>query len=192
MGDAASNQAVLAVSDLGQSNLDASPVTGAGAGGGGGGGGFIALDVSALSSLASEGQDTAAATATATAAPPRTPRTPKVVRSLSRKGERKPAADGDGNGAAGTGKRPPLSPLFVHVAAADDMSGLRPVHTPVAGTPGGKSRRLGRQPAPWLDPRRVVFFFATLSSVGTLILLYFTLSMSKMGGGGGGGGSDAR
>lgn len=85
MGDAASNQPVLAASDLGQSNLDA----GAGAGAVGGGG-FIALDVSALSSLAGDGPDT-------TAAPPRTP---KVVRSLSRKGERKPA-DGDGNGAAG-------------------------------------------------------------------------------------------
>uniref|UniRef100_A0A0E0ECD5 Uncharacterized protein n=1 Tax=Oryza meridionalis TaxID=40149 RepID=A0A0E0ECD5_9ORYZ len=184
MGDAASNQPVLAASDLGQSNLDGGGGGGAAAGGGGGGGGFIALDVSALSSLAGDGPDT-------TAAPPRTP---KVVRSLSRKGERKPA-DGDGNGAAGTGKRPPLSPLFVHVAAADDMVGLgRLVHTPVAGTPGGKSRRLGRQPAaPWLDPRRVVFFFATLSSVGTLILLYFTLSMSKMGGdSGGGGSSDAR
>uniref|UniRef100_A0A0D9WZQ4 Uncharacterized protein n=1 Tax=Leersia perrieri TaxID=77586 RepID=A0A0D9WZQ4_9ORYZ len=171
MGDAASNQPVLAASDLGQSNLDANPVTAAA------GGGFIALDVSALSSLAGDVPDTAAP-----------PRTPKVVRSLSRKGERKPA---DGDGGNGTpGKRPPLSPLFVHVAASDDMSGLRLVHTPVAGTPGGKSRRLGRQPAPWLDPRRVVFFFATLSSVGTLILLYFTLSMSKMGGGGGS--SDAR
>lgn len=67
-----------------------------------------------------------------------------------------------GGGGAGTGsERPPLSPLFVHVAAADD--GLRLAHTPGAvGTPGGKSRRLGRRPAPWLDPRRVVFLFATL------------------------------
>ncbi|KAG8080272.1 hypothetical protein GUJ93_ZPchr0007g6201 [Zizania palustris] len=177
MGDAASNQPVVAPSDLGQSNLNAST-----AAAGGGGGGFIALDVGALSSLAGDGPDTAA---------PPPPRTPKVVRSLSRKGERKPA-DGDGNGGtAGTGERerPPLSPLFVHVAAADDMNGLRLVHTPMAGTPGGKSRRLGRRPAPWLDPRRVVFLFATLSSVGTLILLYFTLSMSKMAGGAAG---DAR
>lgn len=100
-----------------------------------------------------------------------------------------------GGGGAGTGsERPPLSPLFVHVAAADD--GLRLAHTPGAvGTPGGKSRRLGRRPAPWLDPRRVVFLFATLSSVGTLILLYFTLSMSKMDSAGSGTGaadSDAR
>jgi hypothetical protein len=50
------------------------------------------------------------------------------------------------------------------VAAADEMlNGLRLVNTPGgAGTPGGKSRRLGRRPAPWLDPRRVVFLFATL------------------------------
>ena len=63
--------------------------------------------------------------------------------------------------AAGTGERPPL---FVHVAASDEMlNGLRLVHTPGGtGTPGGKSRRLGRRPAPWLDPRRVVFLFATL------------------------------
>lgn len=141
-------------------------------------GGFIALDVAALSSLAGDGPDT-------TAAPPpvSTPRTPRVVRSLSRKGSDRKQADGDANGTtgggAGTGERPPL---FVNVAAADELTnGLRLVHTPGgAGTPGGKSRRLGRRPAPWLDPRRVVFLFATLSSVGTLILLYFTLSMSKM------------
>lgn len=177
MGDAASNQPILAPSDLGQSNLDTSPATATS--------GFIALDVGALSSLAGDGPDMAAAA---------TPRTPKVVRSLSRKGERKPADGGDSNGTtggggAGTSERPPLSPLFVHVAAADEMNGLRLVHTP-----GGKSRRLGRRPAPWLDPRRVVFLFATLSSVGTLILLYFTLSTSRMdgAGNGAGAGSDAR
>ncbi|CAM0906133.1 unnamed protein product [Alopecurus aequalis] len=172
MGDASSNHPVLAQpSGHGQSGLDGSH--------GAATGGFIALDVGALSSLAGDGPDT-------TAAPPpvSTPRTPRVVRSFSRKGSDRKQADGDGNGTtggggAGTGERPPLSPLFVHVAAADDMiNGLR---TPGgAGTPGGKSRRLGRRPAPWLDPRRVVFLFATLSSVGTLILLYFTLSMSKM------------
>ncbi|KAG8099797.1 hypothetical protein GUJ93_ZPchr0013g34429 [Zizania palustris] len=158
MGETASNQPVLAPSELGKSNLDGSP-------GATGGGGFIALDVRALSSLAGDCLCTDTPTAVATAPPP--PRTPqKMVRSLSRKGERKPAADGDANGSAGTGDRdrPPLSPLFVHVAASDDMSGLRLVHTPMAGTPGGKSRRLGRRPAPWLDPRKVVFLFATLKT----------------------------
>jgi len=115
-----------------------------------------------------------------------------VVRSLSRKGDRKPA-DADANGTAGGGGERPQ--LFVHVAAGDlgDAPGSARlvVHTPLAGTPGSKSRRFGRRPAPWLDPRRVVFLFATLSSVGTLILLYFTLSMSRPDSSGGGA-SDAR
>ncbi|KAL6840567.1 hypothetical protein ACP4OV_029431 [Aristida adscensionis] len=187
MDDAASVRPALAPGDAGQSSFGANS-SAAGA--------FVSLDVGALSSLAGDGAgpDMAAA-----AASPRPPRTPKVVRSLSRKGERKPA-DGDANGTtaggggAGTGERPHL---FVHVAAGDggEANGARlVVHTPVAGTPGGKSRRLGRRPAPWLDPRRVVLLFATLSSVGTLILLYFTLSMSKTSstGGGDGAASDAR
>ncbi|KAK1260160.1 hypothetical protein QJS04_geneDACA019123 [Acorus gramineus] len=33
----------------------------------------------------------------------------------------------------------------------------------------------------WVGPRRVLMFFATLSSMGTLVLLYFTLSMATMG-----------
>ncbi|PIA31909.1 hypothetical protein AQUCO_04700047v1 [Aquilegia coerulea] len=33
-----------------------------------------------------------------------------------------------------------------------------------------------------IDPRRVLFFFATLSSMGTIILLYFTLSIGKFSG----------
>ena len=65
--------------------------------------------------------------------------------------------------AGGGGERPLL---FVHVAAGDlgDAPGSARlvVHTPLAGTPGSKSRRFGRRPAPWLDPRRVVFLFATL------------------------------
>jgi len=55
--------------------------------------------------------------------------------------------------AGGGGERPQL---FVHVAAGDlgDAPGSARlvVHTPLAGTPGSKSRRFGRRPAPWLDP----------------------------------------
>lgn len=65
--------------------------------------------------------------------------------------------------AGGGSERPQL---FVHVAAGDlgDAPGSARlvVHTPLTGTPGSKSRRFGRRPAPWLDPRRVVFLFATL------------------------------
>lgn len=177
MADAASNHPVLAPGDVGQSSFGANNSSAAA-------GGFVALDVGALSSLSG---DVGPPGTPAAAAPPRTP---KVMRSLSRKGERKPA-DGDANGTAGGGEKPQL---FVHVAGGDLGDARLVVHTPVAGTPGGKSRRLGRRPAPWLDPRRVVLLFATLSSVGTLILLYFTLSMSKTdaAGGASGSASDAR
>lgn len=180
MGEAASNHPVLAPGDVGQQSFGASAA----------GGGFVALDVGALSSLAGD--------AGPPGPPSAPPRTPKVVRSLSRKGDRKPA-DGDGNGTGGAGGGSERPQLFVHVAAGDlgDAPGSARliVHTPLAGTPGSKSRRFGRRPAPWLDPRRVVFLFATLSSVGTLILLYFTLSMSRAdssGSAGAGGASDAR
>ncbi|XP_030533300.1 uncharacterized protein LOC115742912 isoform X2 [Rhodamnia argentea] len=36
-----------------------------------------------------------------------------------------------------------------------------------------------------LDPKRIVFIFATLSSMGTILLIYFTLSISKPSTGGG-------
>ncbi|GLT83223.1 hypothetical protein SLE2022_015250 [Rubroshorea leprosula] len=39
-----------------------------------------------------------------------------------------------------------------------------------------------RSASPWLDPKRVLLIFATLSSVGTILLIYFTLSISKMNG----------
>ncbi|PVH64966.1 hypothetical protein PAHAL_2G394700 [Panicum hallii] len=174
MGDAAAaNHPVLAPGDVGQSSF------GANSSAAGAGGGFVALDVGALSSLAGDAGPPGTPTApprtpTASAAPPRTP----VVRSLSRKGDRK-SADGDANATAGGGGERPQ--LFVHVAAGDlgDAPGSARlvVHTPLAGTPGSKSRRFGRRPAPWLDPRRVVFLFATLPDSS---------------GSGGGGASDAR
>lgn len=34
----------------------------------------------------------------------------------------------------------------------------------------------------FINPRRVLFFFATLSSMGTIILIYFTLSVGKLSG----------
>ncbi|KAK1309192.1 hypothetical protein QJS10_CPA09g01259 [Acorus calamus] len=45
-------------------------------------------------------------------------------------------------------------------------------------------RKNGRRSSSyWVGPRRFLMLFATLSSMGTLILLYFTLSMATMGGG---------
>ncbi|KAK7308144.1 hypothetical protein VNO77_41741 [Canavalia gladiata] len=37
-----------------------------------------------------------------------------------------------------------------------------------------------RRPSSWaLDPKRVLLFFATLSSIGTMVLIYFTLTIHK-------------
>ncbi|KAK7405870.1 hypothetical protein VNO78_07480 [Psophocarpus tetragonolobus] len=37
-----------------------------------------------------------------------------------------------------------------------------------------------RRPSSWaIDPKRVLLFFATLSSMGTMLLIYFTLAISK-------------
>ncbi|PSS04717.1 E3 ubiquitin-protein like [Actinidia chinensis var. chinensis] len=48
---------------------------------------------------------------------------------------------------------------------------------------GGKRLSFRRSSPSWaIDPRRILLFFATLSSMGTILLIYFTLSMSKLGG----------
>ncbi|KAG0497095.1 hypothetical protein HPP92_001786 [Vanilla planifolia] len=63
---------------------------------------------------------------------------------------------------------------------------LPPATTPTAtATIGGNRCRRAphRRSSRWLNPRRVLIFFATLSSMGTLVLLYFTLSMAKVTGG---------
>ncbi|XP_052200905.1 uncharacterized protein LOC127807249 [Diospyros lotus] len=46
------------------------------------------------------------------------------------------------------------------------------------------ARRLSfRRSPPWaIDPRRIFFLLATLSSMGTMLLIYFTISMGKQGG----------
>ncbi|XP_058072678.1 uncharacterized protein LOC131221440 isoform X2 [Magnolia sinica] len=43
----------------------------------------------------------------------------------------------------------------------------------------GSSSGIGMRSS-WLDPRKVLFLFATLSSMGTIILIYFTLSISNI------------
>ncbi|OVA10919.1 hypothetical protein BVC80_8751g13 [Macleaya cordata] len=51
------------------------------------------------------------------------------------------------------------------------------------GADQSKCRRYNKQRSPfWMDPRRVFLFFATLSSMGTIILIYFTLSVGKLSG----------
>ncbi|XP_078157107.1 uncharacterized protein LOC144552939 [Carex rostrata] len=101
-----------------------------------------------------------------------------LARTMSRKGSQK-TPDGDPNCTGGPGPGDKLD-TYAHVAGAngETLNG----HTGmVTANPGGKCRRLNSRRSPqWINPRRVLFTFATVSSMGTLILLYFTLSMGKM------------
>ncbi|KAK9265415.1 hypothetical protein L1049_001664 [Liquidambar formosana] len=46
---------------------------------------------------------------------------------------------------------------------------------------GSRKNSFRRSPPSWaIDPRKILIFFATLSSMGTILLIYFTLSMSKI------------
>ncbi|KAF3320857.1 hypothetical protein FCM35_KLT14991 [Carex littledalei] len=103
-----------------------------------------------------------------------------LARTMSRKGSQK-TPDGDPNctGDGGPGAGDKLD-TYVHVAGAngETLNGHTGMTT---ANPGGKYRRLNsRRSSQWINPRRVLFTFATVSSMGTLILLYFTLSMGKM------------
>ncbi|CAL9052631.1 unnamed protein product [Musa banksii] len=57
----------------------------------------------------------------------------------------------------------------------------RTVHVAIAAA-GGRCRRAGGRlrPSRWCNPRRVLFVFASLSCMGTLILVYFTMAMGRM------------
>nr|GMD93003.1 uncharacterized protein LOC109170087 isoform X2 [Ipomoea batatas] len=86
----------------------------------------------------------------------------------------------------------PEKPMVVVVGAGADHSapvtiiaaGANPLESKTMAAAGGK--RFGfRRPslASWiLDPRRILFFFATLSSMGTLLLIYLSLSVGKYSG----------
>ncbi|KAG9454173.1 hypothetical protein H6P81_007077 [Aristolochia fimbriata] len=53
---------------------------------------------------------------------------------------------------------------------------------PVTNMESNRSRRYCNRRSSWIDPKRVLLLFATLSSMGTIILIYFTLSMGKING----------
>ncbi|URE10798.1 hypothetical protein MUK42_22495 [Musa troglodytarum] len=113
--------------------------------------------------------------------------TPRVVsvmkKNLSRKGSQGSGAEREknkteqGDRHQGTGDK---SPLSIRMATDGEAASLYRASGPTAEA--GRWRRVGprRPPSPWHDPSRVVIVFATLSSMGTLILLYFTLFMGKV------------
>ncbi|KAJ6841862.1 uncharacterized protein M6B38_304355 [Iris pallida] len=136
---------------------------------------FVTVDVGSLSALAGREANSS----------------PRVIKSISRKEsqrstEKKAAAEEDATaayalsvGAHASGK----IAVAGHVAVIEEA--VPPFATSTTPTASAKLRRLGsggRRPSPWLHPRKDLLFFATVSSIGTMILLYFTLSTGKMTG----------
>ncbi|XVF27812.1 hypothetical protein REPUB_Repub14bG0141100 [Reevesia pubescens] len=81
-------------------------------------------------------------------------------------------------------------PTVVAVGSTDHASNQQVHHQITITTGYATESRLSlrrnsfrRSPPPWLlNPKRILMFFATLSSMGTVLLIYFTLSVSKMNG----------
>ncbi|KAK1304909.1 hypothetical protein QJS10_CPB11g01219 [Acorus calamus] len=106
---------------------------------------------------------------------------PTISKTLSRKGSQRvekkaaPEADSPPHKGDAVGVRDKALIVVHQAQIASDPS--------VTNQAEVKPRKHGRRsPTSFVDPRRVLVFFATLSSLGTLILLYFTLSMGRMGG----------
>ncbi|XP_031130781.1 uncharacterized protein LOC116032395 isoform X3 [Ipomoea triloba] len=127
----------------------------------------------------------------------------RIKRSLSRKGsvrssERKPNPNAaNENPIIATSPRAaPSTPekLTVVTMGATDNSASQPHNqitimaggaTPAESKLGGRRfsfRRPSSSPSWTIDPRRILLFFATLSSMGTMLLIYFTLSMGNLSG----------
>ncbi|KAL3522053.1 hypothetical protein ACH5RR_014887 [Cinchona calisaya] len=134
-----------------------------------------------------------------------------LLRSLSRKGSQQRGAEKKSNGIINNERdngslaiSPRVSfggstsekPMVVTVGAAEHSHNPQ-VHNPITIMTGSLgpaestcstvSTRFGfrRSSSPSrtiIDPRRILFFFATLSSMGTILLIYFTLSMNKFNG----------
>ncbi|XP_039139575.1 uncharacterized protein LOC120276908 isoform X1 [Dioscorea cayenensis subsp. rotundata] len=125
---------------------------------------FVVLDIAALSPLVAAEIDSTA-----------NPRL-SLQRTLSRKGSQRAGAEKNTAAAAAAELAGGEEEASVHVAGEGVSSTVAHATSHI-----GKCRKVaGRRASLGVDPRRVLFFFATLSSMGTLILLYFTLSMSKM------------
>ncbi|XP_039060009.1 uncharacterized protein LOC120203945 isoform X2 [Hibiscus syriacus] len=118
---------------------------------------------------------------------------PRITRNLSRKGSQR---DNKKTTAPGPSSSPKGScmPETVVVAGTTDPATNQQVHHQITITTGSiaaatesrfslKRNSCRRPPTPWLlDPKRVLMLFATLSSIGTILLIYFTLSMNKTNG----------
>ncbi|XP_050367408.1 uncharacterized protein LOC126785801 isoform X2 [Argentina anserina] len=115
---------------------------------------------------------------------------------LQRVGDKKISTDGNSNDrdistSAISSPKGPLTPKKPAVVAGIvDHPGSPQVHhqitvtaTNIGATADGRCvvrRNSFRRSSFWaVDPKRVLFFFATLSSIGTILLIYFTLAIGK-------------
>ncbi|KAK8629454.1 hypothetical protein V6N13_078295 [Hibiscus sabdariffa] len=119
--------------------------------------------------------------------------TKKLQRSLSRKGSPS-LSDRDSfvSSSSPKGSCMPEKPTVV-VSGTTDPPTNQQVHHQITITTGSiaaatenrfnpRRNSCRRPPLPWLlDPKRVLMLFATLSSIGSILLIYFTLSMSQTG-----------
>ncbi|GMH05340.1 hypothetical protein Nepgr_007180 [Nepenthes gracilis] len=92
---------------------------------------------------------------------------------------------------AGDTPEKPASPLpgMATIGAIDNSINMLPQHQITIKTAGigamgearwGKRHGIRRSPPSWFyNPKKILFLFATLSSVGTMLLIFFTLSMSR-------------
>ncbi|KAJ4838733.1 hypothetical protein Tsubulata_033583 [Turnera subulata] len=128
----------------------------------------------------------------------------RITRSLSRKGSQR-LGEKKINSNASTNDRdsivatsPPRGPgtpekTAMVTAGTTDHSSNPQVHHQITITTGNinpttegkcalrRNSFMKRSSPSWgLDPKRVLFFFATLSSMGTMLLIYFTLSIGKL------------
>ncbi|XP_057762469.1 uncharacterized protein LOC130982472 isoform X1 [Arachis stenosperma] len=145
---------------------------------------------------------TAAATTTTTTPPPNNNPRITLQRSLSRKGsQRGGGRKVNGNATLHDKDTATSSPKAVGGSCTPEKAALLGVgsidhsinphiHHQIPVTPTGTTaaesaksltrRNSFRRSSLWaLDPRRVLLFLATLSSMGTMLLIYFTLAISK-------------
>ncbi|XP_065879125.1 uncharacterized protein [Euphorbia lathyris] len=131
-----------------------------------------------------------------------------LQRNLSRKGSLRGGGGGgsgssSGSGGSDTAMSASSSPRGSNMTEKTSLMGAVPVdhsmnpqvhhqitiNTGTSNINVSAERRLAlrgnsfkRPPSSWaIDPKRVLLFFATLSSMGSILLIYFTLSIAKFG-----------
>ncbi|KAG8482100.1 hypothetical protein CXB51_027112 [Gossypium anomalum] len=116
----------------------------------------------------------------------------RITRSLSRKGSQRGDRDSFVSNSSSSSGGSPEKLMAVAEEFSDHLSNPQVHHQLISMTSGNnitgatesrsnlRRNSIKRSPPPWLlDPKRILMFFATLSSMGTILLIYFTLTISR-------------